>query len=50
MNTNEHYPKDFQEFLMQFKNEEDCWNYIFEMRWPNGYVCPKCNGNNKYWL
>jgi len=50
MNTNEHYPKDFQEFLMQFKNEEDCWNYIFELRWPNGYICPKCNGNNKYWL
>jgi len=32
MNTNEHYPKDFQEFIMQFKNEEDCWKYIYEMR------------------
>jgi transposase-like protein len=45
----EHYPKDFQEFLNQFKGEEDCWNYIFELRWPNGYTCPRCNGN-KYWL
>lgn len=50
MNTEEHYPKDFQEFLMQFKNEEDCWNYIFEIRWPNGYICPKCNNSGKYWL
>ncbi len=49
MNTNEQYPRDFQEFLVQFKNDEDCWNYIFEMRWPNGYVCPKCK-SSKYWL
>lgn len=45
----EHYPKDFQEFLCQFKSEDDCWNYIFEIRWPNGFICSKCNGNN-YWL
>ncbi|MDP3912750.1 MAG: IS1595 family transposase [Bacteroidota bacterium] len=43
-------PKDFQEFLAQFRSEEDCWNYIFEIRWPNGFVCPKCRGSNKYWL
>lgn len=49
MNINEQYPRDFQEFLVQFKNDEDCWNYIFKMRWPNGYVCPKCN-SSKYWL
>ena len=50
MITNERYPKNFQEFLAQFKSDEDCWNYIFEIRWPNGYVCPKCNVENKYWM
>ncbi len=50
MINNERYPKHFQEFLVQFKNEEDCWSYIFEMRWPNGFVCPKCGDSNKYWL
>ena len=50
MNHNEHYPKHFQEFLAQFRSEEDCWNYIFEIRWPNGFVCPKCGNSNKYWL
>src|SRR5665811_492220 len=45
----ESYPKDFQEFIIKFKNENDCWEYIFEIRWPNGFKCPKCNGNN-YWL
>jgi len=32
MTNNEQYPKDFQEFLAQFKNEDDCWNYIFDVR------------------
>jgi transposase-like protein/Zn ribbon nucleic-acid-binding protein len=50
MINNEQYPKHFQEFLAQFKSEEDCWKYIFEIRWPNGFVCPKCRSNNKYWL
>lgn len=45
----ENYPKDFQEFLIQFKDEESCRNYLFELRWPNGLICPKCN-NDKHWL
>lgn len=49
MAKNEHYPKDFQEFLSQFSTEADCWNYLFMMRWPNGFLCPRCN-SDKYWL
>ncbi|MBW6537254.1 MAG: IS1595 family transposase [Mariniphaga sp.] len=43
------YPKDFQEFLEFFKTEDDCWNYLFNIRWPNGYICSKCQ-SEKYWL
>lgn len=49
MNENEKYPKYFQEFLAQFRNEDDCWNYIFDIRRPNGFVFPKC-ANSQYWL
>lgn len=49
MITIERYPKNFQEFLYQFKTEDDCWNYLFEMRWPDGFQCPKCN-RDKYWV
>ena len=49
MANQENYPKDFQEFILQFKTEDDCWKYIFEMRWPDGFSCPKCKGS-KYWL
>lgn len=50
MINEENYPKDFQEFLKRFKSDEDCWNYIYELRWPNGFVCPKCKGNGKHWI
>lgn len=49
MPTIEKYPKDFQEFLLQFRTDDDCWNYLFEMRWPAGFKCPKCN-SDKFWI
>lgn len=49
MVVQERYPKDFQEFLHQFKTEDDCWDYLFEMRWPDGFRCPACN-SDKYWM
>lgn len=45
----EDYPKDFQEFLNRFQSDDDCWEYLFAIRWPNGFCCPKCNGI-KYYL
>jgi hypothetical protein len=45
----EQYTKDFQEFLEQFQEEDDCRNYIFNLRWSEGYYCPKCN-SNQYWM
>jgi len=46
----ENYPKDFQDFLKVFKDEAACRKYLFEMRWANGFVCPKCNVEAKYWI
>jgi len=46
----ERYPKDFQEFLEVFKDEDACRKYLFEIRWPEGYVCPKCKISAKYWI
>ena len=41
--------KDFQEFLRRFKTDDDCWEYLFSIRWSNGFVCPVCK-SNKYYL
>lgn len=29
-------------FHKQFKTQEDCEDYLFNIRWPKGYVCPRC--------
>lgn len=39
---NEDYPKNFEEFINRFQSEEDCFNYIAKLRWPDGFVCPRC--------
>lgn len=30
-------------FQQEFKNEDDCWQWILKTRWPNGFICPRCN-------
>jgi transposase-like protein len=44
----EKYPKDLNEMEAWFATEESCRNYLFEIRWPEGFLCPKCNCK-KYW-
>ena len=38
----------FFEYQEQFSSEEDCFKYLFQLRWPNGFVCPKCGGSEYY--
>ncbi len=32
----------FKSFRARFATEEACRDYMFEVRFPNGFVCPKC--------
>jgi len=34
---------DLVEFVKNFKTEEQCRDFLFRLRWSNGFVCPKCN-------
>ncbi len=36
------------EWQDKFPDDEACRKYLFEQRWPEGFVCPKCQGR-KYW-
>ena len=38
----------FEEFTSRFSTEEQCRDYLYRLRWPNGYECPKCL-HNKSW-
>lgn len=45
---NEDYRKTFEEFINKFQNEEDCIDYILRLRWPNGFVCPRCQSTKEW--
>jgi transposase-like protein len=42
-------PISFMEFQKRFTSEEACYQYLFVMRWPEGFCCPRC-GQKEYYL
>jgi transposase-like protein len=40
----EEYPGNLAEFESRFSTEEGCRDYLFRLRWPNGFRCPRCSG------
>jgi len=44
----EDYPKTILEFERRFSTEEACREYLFKLRWPQGFSCPRC-GHRKAW-
>jgi len=37
-----------QEFEEKFSSEQSCIDYLFRIRWPEGFRCPRC-GHEKFW-
>jgi len=44
----EDYPRTSLEFQSRFSTEEACRDYLMQLRWPNGFVCPNC-GEREFW-
>jgi transposase-like protein/ribosomal protein L37AE/L43A len=44
----EDYPKTLIEFESRFSTEEGCRQYLIQLRWPEGFQCPRCGGK-EYW-
>ena len=42
------YPKNALEFEEWFATEEACRNYLWQVRYPDGFLCPRCGGT-KAW-
>ena len=38
------------EFQRKFQNEQACRDYLFQLRWGNGFACPRCRGNKFYFI
>lgn len=43
------YPKTQIDFEKMFFTNEDCINYLYKIRFPDGYKCLSC-GNNESWI
>lgn len=44
----EDYPRTILEFEQCFGTEEACRRYLFQLRWPEGFCCPRC-GHRQAW-
>lgn len=45
----EDYPRTLLELEKRFSSEEACREYLEALRWPQGFICPRCQAR-KYWM
>src|SRR5213596_2874052 len=38
----EDYPRNLKEFDIRFRSEAACREYLMQLRWPDGFRCPRC--------
>ena len=41
---------DFFQFQKRFSTEKRCRDYLIKQRWPDGFICPKCNHDHGYFI
>ncbi len=44
------FPKSIIEFQQWFPDEEACIKYLYESRWPDGFICPICSDTEAYYI
>ena len=44
----EDYPSTLAGFEERFSSEEACRTYLVGLRWPGGFVCPRCGGRDAW--
>jgi transposase-like protein len=37
-----------ESFVARFNSEEACADYLFQIKWPKGFVCPRCHHHDYY--
>lgn len=45
-----HYPGSAGEFRSWFGTDEDCLDFLDWLRWPRGFVCPRCGHAGGWWV
>lgn len=42
------YPRTYQEFRDWFPDDASCLDFLEVLRWPDGFVCPVCQGSDAW--
>ena len=45
----EDFPKSEIEFDARFSDPSACYDYLFAIKWPDGFICERC-ANGRYWF
>lgn len=44
------FPQSILEFQQWFPDEESCIKYLYDSRWPDGFICPICGDTEAYYI
>jgi transposase-like protein len=44
----EDYPRTLMELERRFHDEQACAEYLARLRWPDGWICPRCQGREAW--
>lgn len=42
------YPRSLSDLERRFATEDACRRYLAELRWPSGFICPRCGGTEAW--
>ena len=43
------YPRTYREFVTMFHDDKSCREFLYKLRWPDGFVCPRCEVLSTPW-
>jgi len=43
------YPNTYREFVEMFPNDNACADFLAQLRWPEGFICPSCKKSSIPW-
>ena len=44
----EDYPRSLAELESRFRTQQACRDYLMKLRWPEGFVCPRCSAQSAW--
>jgi transposase-like protein len=45
----EDYPRTYREFVTMFFDDKSCREFLYKLRWKDGFICPKCKASSNPW-